>query len=106
MAMSKHQPSKETIKLRHLADLAQQEAQQELRELERRRELKTLAEFEIEEPTRPEFPAPTTDPPRSLGKKTADQWQRLPRSVQVITALTALVGALTPLVLAVLEALK
>lgn len=62
-----------------------------------------------EEPTRVDQ-RPDTIPPRSLparmAKGTADGWKATPRPVQVIAALTALVGALTPIVLAILEALK
>lgn len=66
-------------------------------------------DFMDDEPTKIEQ-RPDTIPPKSLparaAKGAADGWKATPRPVQIIAAVTALVGALTPIVLAILEALK
>lgn len=53
---------------------------------------------------------PDSIAPPSLGRravqKTASEWHKLPTSVQVIVSLTALVGALTPIILAIVSALR
>jgi hypothetical protein len=99
-AMPTPQRSDATLHLRELANRLRKRREPELRIIQ-------LPDFEDEIPTRV-GPMPS-EPPRSLGRRavdrTAHELGKVSRPVQILAGITALIAALTPLLLELFKVL-